>query len=42
MLDEVYFLFYLKFEVFWKRYKDNIKKFIIVDEIWKNGYYIFY
>ncbi|MEL1267591.1 Holliday junction resolvase RecU, partial [Staphylococcus aureus] len=28
--------------VFWKRYKDNIKKSITVDEIRKNGYDIHY
>ena len=41
-LDEVYLLPYSKFEVFWKRYKDNIKKSITVDEIRKNGYHIPY
>ena len=34
-LDEVYLLPYSKFEIFWKRYKDNIKKSITVDEIRK-------
>ncbi|HCX2103236.1 TPA: Holliday junction resolvase RecU [Staphylococcus aureus] len=41
-LDEVYLLPYSKFEIFWKRYKDNIKKSITVDEIRKNGYHIPY
>lgn len=34
-LDEVYLLPYSKFEIFWKRYQDNIKKSITVDEIRK-------
>lgn len=41
-LDEVFLLPYSKFEFFWNRYKNNIKKSITVEEFRKNGYYIPY
>lgn len=41
-LDEVYILPYSKFEFFWNRYMQNIKKSITVEEIRKNGYHIPY
>lgn len=41
-LDEVYLLPYVPFEYFWKRYQQEIKKSITVEEIRKNGYHIPY
>ncbi|PZQ02738.1 MAG: Holliday junction resolvase RecU, partial [Staphylococcus epidermidis] len=41
-LDEVYLLPYSKFENYWQRYINNIKKSITVEEIRKNGYHIPY
>ncbi|WP_367008014.1 Holliday junction resolvase RecU [Staphylococcus capitis subsp. urealyticus] len=41
-LDEVYILSYSKFEFFWERYTQEIKKSITVEEIRKNGYHIPY
>lgn len=41
-LDEVYLLPYSKFEKYWQRYINNIKKSITVEEIRKNGYHIPY
>ena len=41
-LDEVYILPYSKFEFFWERYTQEIKKSITVEEIRKNGYHIPY
>lgn len=41
-LDEVYLLPYSKFEYFWERHTNNIKKSVTVEEVRKNGYYIPY
>ena len=40
--DEVYLLPYAKFQKFWKRFKNDGKKSITVEELRKNGYYIPY
>ena len=42
LLDEVYLLPFSKFQKYWDRYKNEIKKSITVEEIRKNSYYIPY
>lgn len=42
ILNEVYLLPFSKFQKFWERYKNEIKKSITVEEIRKNSYYIPY
>ncbi|UDI78265.1 Holliday junction resolvase RecU [Staphylococcus taiwanensis] len=42
ILDEVYLLPFSKFQFYWDRYKNEIKKSITVEEIRKNSYYIPY